>query len=406
MGFWQDLFGGSQMPYPLAPTGEVSSPCGPGPFVPKESESFFNKLFMPKQIPYPLRPCATPPVATTVPPVVTRDGAALPSGTSSGSGSSASSSGGAPAGDAGADLRSRVPAGAVIGSGSGSSGAGASSQPPTSAAMNAPSPVTVVISLPEAVARTVAPDAGSATATPRDASASQGTAPASTVATSPATASPTAPVSSTVVTAPMTPTTPQATATPPASSATPVAPASPVSSSPSASATSGTTVVTRPVALPMLATAARRAKRLHAFAFNPEFTAQYRTAHEQLLETMIDEVISARMITRDSTPIVFTVPEGCDAFDLLYGPIEVNPGFGCPSDLDQIVTIGEATVTANVSGINRPLAPGDQLVVTVPWRAASWVELEAGRLRCQVVAQFFKSGQPVDACSTDARSAF
>jgi hypothetical protein len=149
-----------------------------------------------------------------------------------------------------------------------------------------------------------------------------------------------------------------------------------------------------PIALPMMATALPRSKLRRAFVFNPSFTPHYRTAHEELMEQMIDEVIAARMVVKDATPVVFIVPEGCDAVDLLYGPIEVTPGCGCDSDLDQIVTVGEAKLSANVCGIDGPLVPGDQIMVTVPWRAASWVDLEAGRLRLQVLAHFYKREQP------------
>ena len=43
---------------------------------------------------------------------------------------------------------------------------------------------------------------------------------------------------------------------------------------------------------------------------------------------------------------------GCDLLDILFGPIEVNPGCGCDDDLDQIVTVGEAKLSANVDGID------------------------------------------------------
>jgi hypothetical protein len=77
--------------------------------------------------------------------------------------------------------------------------------------------------------------------------------------------------------------------------------------------------------------------------------------------------------------------------DLLYGPVEVNPGCGCDSDLDQIVTVGEAKLSANVSGIDGPLSPGQQIIVTVPWRAATFVDLAASRLRMLVLAHFYKA---------------
>jgi hypothetical protein len=117
---------------------------------------------------------------------------------------------------------------------------------------------------------------------------------------------------------------------------------------------------------------------------------QYRTATEELIDNAMDEMVSARMVARDATPVVFIVPEGCDAVDLLYGPVEVNPGCGCDSDLDQIVTVGDAKLSANVGGLDGPLTPGQQIIVTVPWRAASWVELDPNKLRLQVLAHFYK----------------
>jgi hypothetical protein len=146
-----------------------------------------------------------------------------------------------------------------------------------------------------------------------------------------------------------------------------------------------------PIATPIMIPAAPGSRLLRAFTFSPEFVPQHRTATEELIESVMDEVISARMMTRDSTPVVFIVPEGCDSVDLLYGPVEVNPGCGCDGDLDQIVTVGDAKLSANVAGIDGPLSPGQQIIVTVPWRAASWVALDASRLRLQVLAHFYKA---------------
>jgi hypothetical protein len=159
-----------------------------------------------------------------------------------------------------------------------------------------------------------------------------------------------------------------------------------------------------PVAAPVLAPVGGPSRLLRAHVFNPSFTPCYPTAHEALIEEMIDEVIAARMVIADATPVVFVVPEGCNAVDLLYGPIEVTPGCGCDADLDQIVTVGEAKLSANVCDLDGPLVPGDQLMVTVPWRAASWVDLESGRLRMQVLAHFYRrevpTAAPIPACSS------
>jgi hypothetical protein len=130
---------------------------------------------------------------------------------------------------------------------------------------------------------------------------------------------------------------------------------------------------------------------LRAFVFNPTFEPCFPTAQETYLEEALGEVVSARMVSKDGTPLAFVVPDGCDSLDLLYGPIEVSPGCGCDADLDQVVLTGEAKLSANVDGIDRPLVPGEQVIVTVPWRAASWVTLDAGRLRMQVMAHFYSA---------------
>ncbi len=110
-----------------------------------------------------------------------------------------------------------------------------------------------------------------------------------------------------------------------------------------------------------------------------------------LLEETLGENISATMLTKDATPISFEVPAGCDSVQLLYGAVEVNPGVGRDRDLDLVVTVGDAMLCADVGEVEGPLSPGSQIIVTVPWRAASWVDLAAGRLRVPVFARFFSS---------------
>jgi hypothetical protein len=126
-------------------------------------------------------------------------------------------------------------------------------------------------------------------------------------------------------------------------------------------------------------------KILRAYAFNPEIEPRRR--HLSDCDER-PERTTFRMVTKDATPVPFIVPDGCDRLDLLFGPIEVNPGVGADSDLDKIVAIGEVKLSANVDGVEGPLVPGDQIIVTVPWRAASWVDLEPGRLRMTVFAHF------------------
>jgi hypothetical protein len=141
---------------------------------------------------------------------------------------------------------------------------------------------------------------------------------------------------------------------------------------------------------------------LRAYVFNPELTSCIGDAGQDDSDGELDEdvgtdiaaALSSKMVTRDGTPVAFVVPDGCDSVDLLCGPIEANPGCGCDGDLDQVVTVGGAKLSANVCGIDGPLTPGDQIIVTVPWRAASWVDLPASRLRVQVLASFYQS-QPL-----------
>jgi hypothetical protein len=125
---------------------------------------------------------------------------------------------------------------------------------------------------------------------------------------------------------------------------------------------------------------------------SPRFKEHHPHAHEALLERELDEKITGRMYTRESTPLAFTVPDGCDSFEIYYGAIELNPDVGRKRDLDEIVTVGPAAVSADAGPVEGPLQPGSQLIVTVPWRAASWVELPAGRLRLPVTVRLYASG--------------
>jgi hypothetical protein len=163
---------------------------------------------------------------------------------------------------------------------------------------------------------------------------------------------------------------------------------------PAASAPGSSVATADQIAAATLLPQTPASKLLRAFSFNPEFREQYPTAHEELIEEMIGEKVSVRMVARDATPLVFVVPDGFDSVDLLYGPVEVSPGCGCDADLDQIVTVGQAKLSANVDGIDGPLSPGQQIMVTVPWRAATFVELPAGRLRMQVLARFYRAEPP------------
>ena len=120
-----------------------------------------------------------------------------------------------------------------------------------------------------------------------------------------------------------------------------------------------------------------------AFTFNPSFEPKHRGAeHER----------ESRSLTRDADAVVFTVPDGCDALDLLYGPIEVNPDVGSDEDLEAAVSIGKAKLQASTCDLSR-LRGGDQVSVIVPWRGTSRLHLGAQRLRAEVIAHFYNSQQ-------------
>lgn len=128
-----------------------------------------------------------------------------------------------------------------------------------------------------------------------------------------------------------------------------------------------------------------------AYSFNPKFRAHHPRANETYLEEVLDEKITAKMMEKDAPPLAFTVPDGCDSVQLLYGALELNPGVGKERDLDQVVIVGAANLCADVGEVEGPLTPGTALIVSVPWRAASWVDLPANRLRVNVLARFFDS---------------
>jgi hypothetical protein len=131
-----------------------------------------------------------------------------------------------------------------------------------------------------------------------------------------------------------------------------------------------------------------------ADSFNPAFHSHHPVPQEIYLEEILGERIAAKMIERDADPVALTVPEGCDSVELCYGPIDVNPGVGREHDLDLIITVGRARISSatNIDGESMgPLEPGSTVLVAVPWRAASWVELAARRLKVTIVARFFRA---------------
>ena len=133
---------------------------------------------------------------------------------------------------------------------------------------------------------------------------------------------------------------------------------------------------------------------VHADALSPRFSARRTTQQQVLLEEMLNEKLSPELVTREGRPIAITVPLGCDSVDLFYGAIEITPGVGAPCDLDEIVAVGEAEITVSDGADDAldALTPGTTLFVTVPWKAAPWVDLPPNRLRVPVIAAFTRRG--------------
>lgn len=123
---------------------------------------------------------------------------------------------------------------------------------------------------------------------------------------------------------------------------------------------------------------------VRAYGANPRLRARNPRAHEVYLEEVLEENVSARMLTKDSAPVAFVVPDGFNAVEFMTGPVELDPVHGKATDLDEVVTVGELKST-----VVPPLKAGDQVSVVVPWRYASWVELSADHLRLPIYARFF-----------------
>lgn len=124
------------------------------------------------------------------------------------------------------------------------------------------------------------------------------------------------------------------------------------------------------------------------FTFNPAFEPKHRKADAKEHEHR--EELHA--VTHDAEPVVFVVPPGCDALDLLYGPIEVSPDVGDDEDLEAAVSIGKAKLQATTCDLSR-LRAGDQVSVIVPWRGHARLDLEAKHLRAEVIAHFYRAQQ-------------
>ena len=120
--------------------------------------------------------------------------------------------------------------------------------------------------------------------------------------------------------------------------------------------------------------------------FNPAFEPKHRRGEAK----EHDHREELHAVTHDADPVVFVVPAGCDALDLLYGPIEVNPDVGNDEDLEAAVSIGKAKLQASTCDLSR-LRAGDQVSVIVPWRGHARLDLKAKHLRAEVFAHFYRS---------------
>ena len=142
-------------------------------------------------------------------------------------------------------------------------------------------------------------------------------------------------------------------------------------------------------------------KTLTAVAYNPRFRESRSRGQDALLQELLDEEgLSIRMHTKDSAPLAFVVPEGCDSVEFSYSAIEINPDLGCDDDLSQVVTIGEAQLQSD-DGTRAAIEPGSlaagaPLLVTLPWRAASHVNLNANHLMVTVHARFYAETESVE----------
>jgi len=128
---------------------------------------------------------------------------------------------------------------------------------------------------------------------------------------------------------------------------------------------------------------------VQAYAYNPRLRSRQPKAQEQLLEQWLEEQISFRMLSAQSAPVAFVVPDGFNAVDFYLGAIELNPDIGEHGDLDLIITLGDVKLSANAQPGAGSLKPGDQITVVVPWRYASWTELSPEHLRVPVFARFY-----------------
>jgi len=404
MGKIGDFMQPTELSYPGAPrAGQIQGPgqaCGNVPFSPPAREGFFNKWLSPKELPYPVPVCVRP---TVQQPAAPSGGQAAGTGSGvltrvadgvSASGSGSSSGGGASnaAGSSDGGRTGGIPP--IVGP------VASNVIAPAAPVAPAAPPVTVVLvplnaaSLPASVSAptVVAPAPVAAVA------------PAAPVAPNP----PVAPVAPAVPVAPTAPIAPAPVApAAPVPAVTPSAPAAPVAPAPvtpsvPVAATVPAQALSAPVALPVLAPVfdgCGEHVRMQAEPAiyrldveNPTFTPCYPTAQETYIEDALGEEVSARVVVREVGPFVLRVPEGYDSMDVFYAPVELTP-CGSIGDLDQVVTVGDAKITAAYGAeLCGALVAGQALYVKIPWRAASWVDMPAGRLSLPVYVRFYSAG--------------
>jgi hypothetical protein len=139
-----------------------------------------------------------------------------------------------------------------------------------------------------------------------------------------------------------------------------------------------------------------------AVSYNPRFReSKSRSNRDSVFEEMLDEEdVTLRWITRDAAPLPFAVPAGCDSVEFFYGPLTVNDGVGSDDDLNQMVMPGAAQIQQDgetyEGKVIGALTPGSAVLVTVPWRAASFVTMGANHLTVTVNARFYANMQPLN----------
>lgn len=188
----------------------------------------------------------------------------------------------------------------------------------------------------------------------------------------------------------------QAPTAPGAASSPPVAQVA-QSGAPVAQPAPATTPIAQPVIVaPASGGSGPRDVILRAWSLNPEFAGPGISAfcdeNGDIAESVQDDDLLELLewVSIDSEPVCFRVPDGCNAVEILTGPIEIVPNVGTDSDLDFPIATGQVRVLANGCACTvDKLRPGDTLQIVVPWRGSGAVALPAGRLRQLVHARFY-----------------